>query len=126
MNSPVNSVRESELSELPNGPANGLAKRSKGALSDDPVNLIMDRLGPAIVLLSILTCAFLGLLEAAGSGIIESIIGPGFGLHGSGVLVYVMSIFAFGCIGGILGTIVALLVNAVLSIAIGFGSSRSA
>jgi hypothetical protein len=122
----VNSVRESELRELPSGPANGVAKKSKGALSDDPVNLIMDRLGPAIVLISILTFAFLGLLEAAGSGIIESIIGPGFGLHGHGVLVYVMSIFAFGCIGGILGLIVALLVNAVLSIAIGLGSSKSA
>jgi len=126
LNSPVSSVRESEPRELPSGPVNGLPKKSKGALSDDPVNLIMDRLGPAIVLLGILICAFLGLLEAAGSGIIESIIGPGFGLHGKGVLVYVMSIFAFGCIGGILGLITALLVNAVLSIVIGLGSSRSA
>jgi predicted PurR-regulated permease PerM len=53
-------------------------------------------------------------------------IGPGFGLHGSGVLVYIMSIFAFGCIGGILGMIVALLVNAVLSIAIVLGSQKRA
>ncbi len=82
----------------------------------------MDWVGPAIVLAGILIMAFLGILEASGSGFIESIIGPGFGLHGHGVLVYVMSMFAFGCIGGILGMIVALLVNAVLSIMMAIGS----
>ncbi len=95
---------------------------SKAPLSDNPVNRIMDRVGPAIVLAGILTLAFLGFLEAAGSGFIESIIGPGFGLHGHGVLVYVMSIFAYGCIGGILGMFAALFVNAVLSILMAIAS----
>ena len=117
LDSPLNSIRESELGDLPSGPANGLAKKTKGALSDDPVNLIMDTLGPGIVLTCILGGAFFGLGEAAGSGIVESLFGPGFGLHGQGTLVYVMSMFAFSCIGGILGMITALVVNTVLSIA---------
>ena len=117
MNSPVNTIRESGLGEVPGGPANDLAKKTKGALSDDPVNLIMDTLGPGIVLTCILGGAFFGLGEAAGSGIVEALFGPGFGLHGQGTLVYVMSMFAFSCIGGILGMITALVVNAVLSIA---------
>ncbi len=115
-------VREDAGPEIRSVPVNGV-EDSKGALSDNPVNRIMDRLGPAIVLTSILTLAFMGFLEASGSGFIESIIGPGFGLHGHGALVYVMSVFAYGCIGGILGMIAALLVNAVLSIAVATGSS---
>ncbi len=119
MNNPT-IIREDEERDL-RRPSVGV-EDSKAALSDNPVNRIMDRLGPTIVFISILTLAFLGFLEASGSGFIESIIGPGFGLHGHGVLVYVMSIFAYGCIGGIIGLIAALLVNAVLSVVVALGS----
>ena len=124
MNNPATVIRGDEAREMIGSPVNGV-EDSKGALSDNPVNRIMDKVGPAIVLLFILTGAFLGLLEAGGSGLIESIIGPGFGLHGTGTLVYVMSMFAFGCIGGILGLIVALIVNAVLNIVMRLHGSLS-
>lgn len=121
LNSPVNSIRDSEIAEAPSG-AHGIAKKSSGALSDEPVNLIMDRLGPVLVLIGILSGGFLGLLEASGSGIIASVFGPGFGLHGSGVLVYVMSSFAYGCIGGIVGLAVGLAVDTIIRIVLGVGS----
>jgi len=106
-------IREDEAREILRSAG---VEDSKAPLSDDPVNKIMDTLGPAILLFGILSGALFGLGEAAGSGIMESIIGPGFGLHGTGALVYIMSMFAFACIGGILGMIIALIVNAVLSI----------
>jgi hypothetical protein len=105
-------IREDEAREI----LRSAGVEDSKALSDNPVNKIMDTLGPAIVLFGILSGALFGLGEAAGSGIMESIIGPGFGLHGTGALVYIMSMFAFACIGGILGMFIALIVNAVLSI----------
>ncbi len=120
LNNQATIIREEEAREILRSTGNGV-EDSKAPLSDNPVNRIMDRVGPAIVLLGILTFAFLGFLEAAGSGFIESVIGPGFGLHGHGALVYIMSIFAYGCIGGIIGLISALFVNAVLSIATNLG-----
>ena len=106
-------IREDEAREIFRSAG---VEDSKAALSDDPVNKIMDTLGPAIVLFGILSGALFGFGEAAGSGILESIFGPGFGLHGAGALVYIMSMFAFACIGGILGMFIALIVNAVLSV----------
>ena len=94
-------------------------RTNKVPLSSDPVNKIMDRVGPLCVLIGILSGAFLGLQEALGGGLIASIFGPGFGLHGTGALVYVMSVFAYGIIGGILGLAFGLVVNFVLRILMG-------
>lgn len=123
LNNQATIVREDEAREILRSAG---VEESKAALSDNPVNKIMDTLGPAIVLVGILSGALFGLGEAAGSSIMESVFGPGFGLHGHGALVYIMSMFAFACIGGILGMIIALVVNAVLSITIGLHGSLSA
>ena len=97
----------------------GAGRRRKVPLSSDPVNKIMDRIGPLCVLLGILGGAFLGLQEALGGGLIASILGPQFGLHGTGALVYIMSVFAYGVIGGILGLAFGLVVNFILRILMG-------
>jgi hypothetical protein len=118
LNNPARMVGNDETSSLA---GNGGGVEDSKALSDDPVNKIMDRLGPIIVGLFILAGITLGLAEASGFHLIESILGPGFGLHGTGALVYVMSGFAYACFGGIAGMIVALAVNAVLSVIIAIG-----
>lgn len=118
LDNPARTIRAEEARTLL---ATGNGVEDSKALSDDPVNRIMDRLGPIIVGIFILAGASLGLAEASGFRFVESILGPGFGLHGTGVLVYVMSGFAYACFGGIAGMIVALAVNAVLSVIIAIG-----